>query len=94
VALTVTVAGGGAAARLCMQEATNKSNAERRIIRRRDSRAAARAASAIANAPRAASPLSVYLVQSRILDALRVSLKSGFEGPVLEKSTAIANDGP
>jgi len=31
---------------------------------------------------------------SRILDALGVSLKSAFEGPVLEKSTAIANDDP
>ncbi len=30
---------------------------------------------------------------SRILDAMGVSLKSAFEGPVLEKSTATANDG-
>jgi DNA-binding XRE family transcriptional regulator len=30
---------------------------------------------------------------SRILDALGVNLKSVFDGPVLEKSTATANDG-
>lgn len=30
---------------------------------------------------------------SRILDALGVNLKSAFEGPVLEKSTATVNDG-
>jgi uncharacterized membrane protein YccC len=56
VVLAVTVAGGGAAARLCTQEATNKTNAGRRIIRRRDNRAAARAASAIANAPGPKAP--------------------------------------